>query len=158
MRYRSRPWSSWSARPPSVTAVELLLRKALRSVSGDHRWAQSIQSAASAAGSQRNQRIASLLQRDDAGQRRKRYCDAGCQRVAVQLAGVQGLAAHEHLHSGRRQLRDQPKVRVDRKSTRLNSSPLMRISYAVFCLKKKKEQHTNNTNITTQQHKQKHES
>src|SRR3546814_6349523 len=26
----------------------------------------------------------------------------------------------------------------DRKSTRLNSSPLMRISYAVFCLKKKK--------------------
>src|SRR3546814_2775264 len=30
--------------------------------------------------------------------------------------------------------------RVDRKSTRLNSS-LMRISYAVFCLKKKKKQH-----------------
>src|SRR3546814_4977939 len=29
---------------------------------------------------------------------------------------------------------------VDRKSTRLNSSPLMRISYAVFCLKKKKIQ------------------
>src|SRR3546814_4362514 len=27
----------------------------------------------------------------------------------------------------------------DRKSTRLNSSPLMRISYAVFCLKKKKK-------------------
>src|SRR3546814_1677809 len=27
--------------------------------------------------------------------------------------------------------------RIDRKSTRLNSSPLMRISYAVFCLKKK---------------------
>src|SRR3546814_10103308 len=26
---------------------------------------------------------------------------------------------------------------IDRKSTRLNSSPLMRISYAVFCLKKK---------------------
>src|SRR3546814_8975969 len=28
-------------------------------------------------------------------------------------------------------------VFIDRKSTRLNSSPLMRISYAVFCLKKK---------------------
>src|SRR3546814_2614602 len=26
---------------------------------------------------------------------------------------------------------------TDRKSTRMNSSPLMRISYAVFCLKKK---------------------
>src|SRR3546814_6271766 len=32
--------------------------------------------------------------------------------------------------------------RQDRKSTRLNSSPLMRISYDVFCLKKKK-----NTNM-----------
>src|SRR3546814_6618707 len=32
----------------------------------------------------------------------------------------------------------------DRKSTRLNSSSLMRISYAVFCLKKKK----NNKNIS----------
>src|SRR3546814_1458113 len=124
MRYRSRPWSSWSARSPSVTAVELLLRKALRSVSGDHRWAQSIQSAASAAGSQRNQRIASLLKRDDAGQRRKRYCDAGCQRVAVQLAGVQGLAAHEHLH------------RSEEHTSELQS--LMSISYAVFCLNKKK--------------------
>src|SRR5690554_7134336 len=31
-----------------------------------------------------------------------------------------------------------PKVRVDRKSTRLNSSHV-RISYAVFCLKKKKK-------------------
>src|SRR3546814_7607376 len=30
------------------------------------------------------------------------------------------------------------KIDRDRKSTRLNSSPLMRISYAVFCLKKKK--------------------
>src|SRR3546814_3091566 len=30
-------------------------------------------------------------------------------------------------------------VREDRKSTRLNSKSLMRISYAVFCLKKKKQ-------------------
>src|SRR3546814_9561174 len=29
----------------------------------------------------------------------------------------------------------------DRKSTRLNSKSLMRISYAVFCLKKKKNKH-----------------
>src|SRR5256885_13189005 len=33
--------------------------------------------------------------------------------------------------------RAEPKVRADRKSTRLNSSHLV-ISYAVFCLKKKK--------------------
>src|SRR3546814_10855853 len=33
----------------------------------------------------------------------------------------------------------QPPPRLDRKSTRLNSSSLMRISYAVFCLKKKIE-------------------
>src|SRR2546426_7211865 len=33
----------------------------------------------------------------------------------------------------------------DRKSTRLNSSHLV-ISYAVFCLKKKKKQHANNPN------------
>ena len=31
---------------------------------------------------------------------------------------------------------------ADRKSTRLNSSHV-RISYAVFCLKKKKQKHTN---------------
>src|SRR2546427_6591453 len=37
----------------------------------------------------------------------------------------------------------------DRKSTRLNSSH-SQISYAVFCLKKKKKKHNrNNTNITT---------
>src|SRR3546814_3016329 len=33
----------------------------------------------------------------------------------------------------------------DRKSTRLNSRSLMRISYAVFCLKKKKNTKKNNT-------------
>src|SRR3546814_10526074 len=36
---------------------------------------------------------------------------------------------------------------LDRKSTRLNSSSLMRISYAVFCLKKKKT-HTHLRTIT----------
>src|SRR3712207_7490475 len=37
--------------------------------------------------------------------------------------------------------RPQPVQRVDRKSTRLNSSHA-NISYAVFCLKKKKKMHT----------------
>src|SRR5256885_7513305 len=39
------------------------------------------------------------------------------------------------------------KVVIDRKSTRLNSSHLV-ISYAVFCLKKKKNNHTQNSSIT----------
>src|SRR5256885_10401853 len=38
-------------------------------------------------------------------------------------------------------------VRTDRKSTRLNSSHLV-ISYAVFCLKKKKKQAVYRSNIT----------
>src|SRR5256885_10827101 len=46
-------------------------------------------------------------------------------------------------------------LRVDRKSTRLNSSHLV-ISYAVFCLKKKKketEQHTHSTRQTQWTHR-----
>src|SRR5256885_8050675 len=38
--------------------------------------------------------------------------------------------------------------RVDRKSTRLNSSHLV-ISYAVFCLKKKKKNQTDNSSFCT---------
>src|SRR6056297_4098950 len=34
---------------------------------------------------------------------------------------------------------------IDRKSTRLNSKSLRRISYAVFCLKKKKNKHNKTT-------------
>src|SRR5436305_10345352 len=37
----------------------------------------------------------------------------------------------------------QPTIKTDRKSTRLNSSHV-RISYAVFCLKKKKKKKRNN--------------
>src|SRR2546426_3259655 len=37
-------------------------------------------------------------------------------------------------------------LRLDRKSTRLNSSHLV-ISYAVFCLKKKKQEQTNRLNV-----------
>src|SRR3546814_1836248 len=36
--------------------------------------------------------------------------------------------------------------RADRKSTRLELQSLMRISYAVFCLKKKKKKHINTNN------------
>src|SRR3546814_4691754 len=53
---------------------------------------------------------------------------AGYQRIP---AGLRGEA-----HAGR----------TDRKSTRLNLQSLMRISYAVFCLKKKKDTH-NSTDI-----------
>src|SRR5256885_9843910 len=40
------------------------------------------------------------------------------------------------------------RVRLDRKSTRLNSSHLV-ISYAVFCLKKKKNRHQNEPQVST---------
>src|SRR2546426_3166700 len=40
---------------------------------------------------------------------------------------------------------------VDRKSTRLNSSHLV-ISYAVFCLKKKKKKHTHKDNRNNKKH------
>src|SRR5436305_10991246 len=40
---------------------------------------------------------------------------------------------------------------LDRKSTRLNSSHV-RISYAVFCLKKKKKKKKNNTSIQHKKH------
>src|SRR3546814_10119253 len=39
--------------------------------------------------------------------------------------------------------------RLDRKSTRLNSQSLMRISYAVFCLKKKKISTTTQLSYST---------
>src|SRR2546426_9303618 len=39
-------------------------------------------------------------------------------------------------------------ARIDRKSTRLNSSHLV-ISYAVFCLKKKKKRQSNKMNLIT---------
>src|SRR3712207_6898127 len=54
-----------------------------------------------------------------------------------------GGQGHQRLERDRvtalRQQQDQPEGRPDRKSTRLNSSHA-NISYAVFCLKKKKNQ------------------
>src|SRR2546427_8568582 len=49
-------------------------------------------------------------------------------------------ATHDHLDLAPAHLHAQPAGRRDRKSTRLNSSH-SQISYAVFCLKKKKKQH-----------------
>src|SRR5690242_21160536 len=54
--------------------------------------------------------------------------------------GYPRLAAREYRRNGE-------EARADRKSTRLNSSH-MSISYAVFCLKKKKKK--KNTNIKTE--------
>src|SRR5256885_7674316 len=51
-------------------------------------------------------------------------------------------------HAGRRnEFANTRGVSVDRKSTRLNSSHLV-ISYAVFCLKKKKKSNDNGTTTT----------
>src|SRR5438132_2125546 len=44
------------------------------------------------------------------------------------------------------------RIRTDRKSTRLNSSHTV-ISYAVFCLKKKKQKNTRSKNHSTRQNK-----
>src|SRR5437870_9533406 len=51
------------------------------------------------------------------------------------------------LNFGATEIRGQSQLCRDRKSTRLNSSHVA-ISYAVFCLKKKKKQNTNTINIT----------
>src|SRR5437588_6228341 len=63
------------------------------------------------------------------------------------LQRVRGDDAVEHGHAGReRRLRDALGDLGDRKSTRLNSSHTV-ISYAVFCLKKKKKRMTRDTII-----------
>src|SRR2546427_6937134 len=77
---------------------------------------------------------------------------SGCERLLqedgarvedlAQHAGLLGVAGHiEDLHAGaqRSQGLRQLVAAQDRKSTRLNSSH-SQISYAVFCLKKKKKQ------------------
>src|SRR5437899_7275110 len=66
-------------------------------------------------------------------------------RAAVRPAG-----AHRRRRAARRHARGRPGGRAggDRKSTRLNSSHLG-ISYAVFCLKKKKKNKTKNLILTT---------
>src|SRR5256885_6900684 len=60
--------------------------------------------------------------------------------------GVVGLRP-DGIHLAQQLLREEPEL-LDRKSTRLNSSHLV-ISYAVFCLKKKKNQITVKSRIHT---------
>src|SRR3546814_9661809 len=54
-------------------------------------------------------------------------------RVGVQLAGVDRLLHGAQVHD--REILSEDIVEADRKSTRLKLQSLMRISYAVFCLK-----------------------
>src|SRR2546430_9068933 len=69
--------------------------------------------------------------------------------MAAGIAGKQAPQGGDvditHQHQGRRR-----RLTLDRKSTRLNSSH-SQISYAVFCLKKKKTSLLENTNHSTQQ-------
>src|SRR2546430_9399524 len=53
-----------------------------------------------------------------------------------------GSLEHRRRHLGRHEAPPDQLVQLDRKSTRLNSSH-SQISYAVFCLKKKKKRHSN---------------
>src|SRR3546814_3985686 len=58
-------------------------------------------------------------------------------QITPSVAGDMGVAVEDQA-AGRADIADGIIVGQDRKSTRLNSKSLMRISYAVFCLKKKK--------------------
>src|SRR5205807_10254174 len=76
-------------------------------------------------------------------------CRDTIRRPALHRSGRRGGRRARGARAGRRRS-TRPPTRVlprgDRKSTRLNSSHLV-ISYAVFCLKKKKKQSTNTTGI-----------
>src|SRR3989454_8039904 len=66
-----------------------------------------------------------MLNQDDFAKGRDRRKGEGCRVWVSTVQDITAIAA---------------RVRADRKSTRLNSSHLV-ISYAVFCLKKKKNKH-----------------
>src|SRR5437762_8341425 len=63
----------------------------------------------------------------------------GRRHLGVVLAAFELLGVEDGRHVLLDHVRRQPQRRLDRKSTRLNSSHRC-ISYAVFCLKKKKQQ------------------
>src|SRR5205807_6976989 len=66
------------------------------------------------------------------------------------LPGGEGQRAYVRVTPARKTSRGEPRItRIDRKSTRLNSSHLV-ISYAVFCLKKKKKKKHSITSEYTQ--------
>src|SRR5688500_18691412 len=65
------------------------------------------------------------------------YPDGFTLRSCVTTVSDAGSSGWRNFEDFKTRVVDQSKTRVDRKSTRLNSSHLV-ISYAVFCLKKKK--------------------
>src|SRR5690606_39860438 len=77
---------------------------------------------------------------------------AGCGEIIEHLLDMSfsqvldglGLEDNFILHDEVREIKLSSRPRPDRKSTRLNSSHV-KISYAVFCLKKKKKNTTKNT-------------
>src|SRR5690349_24155555 len=69
--------------------------------------------------------------------------------------GVERVRRHEPRRGPRRVVALEP-ARIDRKSTRLNSSHV-EISYAVFCLKKKKKYKQKNTRTTVNKHRRKNQ-
>src|SRR2546422_7852205 len=74
-----------------------------------------------------------------------------CRRLSPPLVSSSGAASQpaKRLGSGHRSPSAvRPPVLLDRKSTRLNSSHGY-ISYAVFCLKKKKKKHKNPATTTS---------
>src|SRR3546814_4909312 len=69
------------------------------------------------------------------------------ERPAFRLLGIDIGVAPRCPVNGRQKAEPPRKVSSDRKSTRLKLQSLMRISYAVFCLKKKKTKE-DNTSLT----------
>src|SRR5438094_7311057 len=80
--------------------------------------------------------------------------EVGCR---VGIIGREGARDGDHAHEGNRANQApvtaglRPEPGEDRKSTRLNSSHRT-ISYAVFCLKKKKNQATTRSTVTRETH------
>src|SRR3712207_7103209 len=70
----------------------------------------------------------------------ERHSEAAFQRLGDEHRAAAGVARTGTALESIRLLQFLPVLRVDRKSTRLNSSHA-NISYAVFCLKKKKSVH-----------------
>src|SRR5437879_7283697 len=84
------------------------------------------------------------------------WVGSGCRSMAANCHSLPTLLVRLALLRHRLPILETPaqlmyRPRSDRKSTRLNSSHRC-ISYAVFCLKKKKKNHNDYHNITNKQH------
>src|SRR2546427_7881145 len=80
---------------------------------------------------------------------------AGSARLGLGLIYGKAPCRRSEINGGRQQDLSKAGRTADRKSTRLNSSH-SQISYAVFCLKKKKKAKYNTTNGVNIQHKWQH--